>query len=194
MKLKIATHDSASGEKPKNLLSWLVIPFARTQSKTIREQFVAGCTNFDIRVKEVGDEWYCAHGIFKTKRTAEDILNEISLCAIERNIYVHVSITYEGKGTNNDKFLEKVHFWKSTYSNIYWGGIAVKYGDGSNLTKIKYTYLESAEPGYEGGVQGFLPLDGRTWHIYLPIPWLWDMIYKRPHVFNEKQYIYVDFL
>ncbi len=194
MKLKIATHDSASGEEPKNLLSWLVIPFARTQSKTIREQFAAGCTNFDIRVKEVGDEWYCAHGIFKTKRTAEDILNEISLCAIERNIHVHVSITYEGKGTNNEKFLEKVHKWKSTYSNIYWGGIAVKYGDGSNLTEIKYTYLENAEPEYEGGAQGFLPLDGSTWHTYIPIPWLWDMVYKRPHVFNEKQYIFVDFL
>ena len=40
--LKIATHDSATGESGRGLLSRLVTPFARTQGKTIREQYDAG--------------------------------------------------------------------------------------------------------------------------------------------------------
>lgn len=189
-KLKIATHDSASGEKAKNLLSWLVIPFARTQSKTLKEQHEAGCTSFDIRVKEVDNEWYCAHGLFKTKRTADSIMEELNSFGYG----TQVCITYEGKGTNNEAFLNKVHEWEKKYTNIIYGAIAVKYGDNSDLTHVHYSILENAYEGYEGGVQGFLPLDGRSWHIYLPIPWLWDKIYKRPHVFNEVTYTFVDFL
>ena len=49
---KIATHDSATGEKGRGFLSFLVTPFAKTQSKTIKEQYDAGCRSFDIR--EIG--------------------------------------------------------------------------------------------------------------------------------------------
>lgn len=187
---KIATHDSATGEKPKDLLSWLVIPFARTQNKTIKEQYESGCRSFDIRVKEHKDHWHCAHGLFKTKRTADDIIEELNSLGDT----VQVCITYEGFATNNESFLNKVHEWKNKYTNIIYGSICVKYGDGSNLTKVNYSSLENAQKGYEGGNQGFLPLDGRSWHTYIPIPFLWDLIYKRPHTFNETTYTYVDFL
>ena len=40
---KIATHNSSTGEKGKGFLSFLVTPFAKTQSKTIKEQYDAGC-------------------------------------------------------------------------------------------------------------------------------------------------------
>lgn len=190
--LKIATHNSATAEYPKNLLSWLVIPFAKTQSKTIAEQYNVGCRSFDIRVRESnhGNEWFCAHGLFLTKRWAEDIICEINNFPEK----CQVCVTYEGKATNNNRFIELVKYWKQTYTNICWGGIAVKYGDGSNLTHVNYDYLIPAEPGYEGGEQGFLALDGRSWHTYLPIPWLWNKLYTTPHKFNEEKYIYVDFL
>lgn len=191
--IKIATHDSATGEKPKNFLSWLLIPFARTQSKTIKQQYEAGCTSFDIRVKEDGDKWHCAHGPFKTKRSADDILAEINSFGTIKCPML-VCVTYEGKATNNKAFMDKVKDWKGKYLNIIWGGIAVKYGDSSDWNKVQYSYLHLGEEGYETGDQGFLPLDGRSWHIYLPIPWLWDRIYKRPHQFNETTYNFVDFL
>lgn len=194
--LKIATHDSASGEKPKNLLSWLVIPFARTQSKTIKEQFFNGCRSFDIRVKDIKDKWFCAHGVFITKRTADNILDEINYLSLINNCCSQICITYEGYGKNNQKFLEKFHEWQSLYKNIIFGRPSIKYGDGSNLTKVKYGYFddEFGDSRYEGGIQGFLPLDGRSWHIYLPIPWLWKKVYHNKHVFNEKIFTYVDFL
>lgn len=42
--------------------------------------------------------------------------------------------------------------------------------------------------------RGFLPLDGKSWHTYLPIPWLWDRLYHRPHTFNADKFTFVDFL
>ena len=76
---KIATHDSATGEKGKGFLSFLVSPFAKTQSKSIQEQYDAGCRSFDIRVRE--DElgvYRCAHGLWMSKRNATEILSEIN--------------------------------------------------------------------------------------------------------------------
>ena len=76
---KIATHDSATGEKGKGFLSFLVSPFAKTQSKTIKEQYDAGCRSFDIRVKKDKDGVYrCAHGLWTSKRYASDILRQIN--------------------------------------------------------------------------------------------------------------------
>ena len=75
---KIATHDSATGEKGEGFLSWLLTPFAKTQSKTIKEQYDAGSRMFDLRVKLINFEIKCAHGLWHTKRTAYSILKEIN--------------------------------------------------------------------------------------------------------------------
>lgn len=188
--LKIATHDSSTGERGAGLLSYLIAPFAKTQSKTIREQYNAGCTSFDIRTKKINGKWVCAHGLWHSKRTLEDIINEICCFATR----CQVSITYEGKLDNNDEILELFNRLKHNNNYIIWGYLAVKYGKDSTGIKVKYDILVPSEKGYEGGDQGFLPLDGRSWHTYIPIPWLWDIIYKRPHKFNENRFTYVDFL
>ena len=92
-KLLIATHNSATGEKPGSFWSWLLTPFARWQSKTIKQQYKAGCRMFDIRVKWVYDSWRCAHGAWYTKRSAASILNDINLFPEK----CYVSVTYEGR-------------------------------------------------------------------------------------------------
>lgn len=188
--LKIATHDSATGERGKGIVSWLVIPFAKTQSKTIKEQYNAGCRSFDIRVKKIKNNWYCAHGLWRTKRAFEDIISEIA--SFEDRC--QVSITYEGKLETNEEFIELYNKIRCQYTHIIWGYLAVKYGKDSSGVIVKYDIIIPGQPGYEGGDQGFLPLDGRSWHTYLPIPWLWDRIYTRPHKFNETRFTYVDFL
>lgn len=186
--LKIATHDSATGEK--GMFYCLPLePFVKTQSKTIRDQYDAGCRSFDIRVKKHAGTWRCAHGWWFTRRSALDIFKEIDTFP-ER---CQVCITYEGRAIHNDEFLQFVGIIKSTFTNIIYGNIAIKYGKMEG-TKFVYTNLEKHQEGYEGGKQGFLPLNGGTWHSLIPIPWLWDRIYKRPHVFNEETFTYVDFL
>lgn len=80
------------------------------------------------------------------------------------------------------------------YTNFVWGGIAVKYGEGSHLFKVKYDYIKECPNDWPDAKQGFLPLDGRSWHIILPLPWLWKKIYNNNPVFNENYYTFVDFL
>ena len=114
--LKIATHDSATGEKGKDILSILGTPFARTQSKTIREQFEADCRMFDIRVKLFGKEWRCAHGLWRSERFALDIIKEIN-SFLEK---CYVTLTYEGNSRNNSKFMGFVDQIKTEFTNIHW--------------------------------------------------------------------------
>lgn len=187
---KIATHDSATGEDGKGILSWLVTPFARTQSKTIKEQYYAGCRMFDIRIVKRSGVWRCAHGLWITERTATDILSEIN----DFPESCFVTITYEGKGDNICDFKEYVKWLQDNYVNIYFGPIAIKYGKGSSLFKVKYDYLEPSPIWWPPAKQGFLSLDGKTWHIIFPVPLLWKNIYYDTPEFNDKYYVYVDFL
>lgn len=187
---KIATHDSATGEKPGNILSRLVIPFARTQSKTIREQYDAGCRLFDIRVKNAGGRICCAHGLFVTRRTAVDILKEIN--DFPEQCYVY--LTYEGRLDKEQTatFSKAVKRWKEMYQRILWGHVCVKYTDSKLFVKYgKILQPTCIEPPTR---QGFLPLDGKTWQTYLPIPWLWKKIYHNKQEFDKQVFTFVDFL
>lgn len=80
--MKIGTHDSVTGEKSYGILSFIGIPFAKTQSKTIDEQYKACCRYFDIRVKKTKRGWICAHGLQQSKRLAEDILEQLIIMEI----------------------------------------------------------------------------------------------------------------
>lgn len=176
---KIATHNSATGEKGHGILSFLVTPFARTQSKTLREQFNAGCRSFDIRVRKTKRGWICAHGLWTSKRTADNILQEI--CSFGER--VEVSVMYEGG--ENKEFEDFATHVRTKYPDIVWGTFTTKFGN---------YVAQLAGREYSGGKQGFIVLDGRSWHTYLPIPWLWNLIYTRKKKFNEEHFTFVDFL
>lgn len=188
---KIATHDSATGEKPANILSWLMIPFARTQSKTISEQYKAGCRMFDLRVKQYKGALHCAHGLFITKKTFIDIISEIN--SFKDPCYV--TITYEGKLSNEqekNKFINDINEIQAKYNNIFWGAIAVKYTDNDTIVDWKVVYPAMCQ--WPKDEQAFLPLDGKHWQTYLPIPWLWKQFHFKNVVFDEEIYKFVDFL
>ena len=193
MKVKIATHDSATGEKGKGFLSFLVSPFAKTQSKTIKEQYDAGCRSFDIRVREdVWGVYRCAHGLWMSKRNATEILSEINSFPEP----CQACVTYEGCIDDSAYYglFEYYCEWcKNAFFNIIWGKFCIKYNKKSTV-KVSYDVVIPEDKNYSGGIQGFLPLDGRSWHTYIPIPWLWDRIYHRTHTFNSDKFTFVDFL
>lgn len=188
--LKIATHDSATGEKGKGMLSWLVTPFAKTQSKTIKEQYEADARMFDIRCKLVDGVWRCAHGLWQSQRTLEDIICELA----QMDDRCQVMLTYEGKAEHNDELLDLAMKMRQRFKHIIWGPVAVKYGKDSNGLKVKYDIIQDCQKGFEKNVQGFKQLDGRSWHILLPIPWLWKKIYYNKPEFSEEYFTWVDFL
>lgn len=190
--MKIATHDSATGERGHGFLSWLVTPFAKTQSKTIAEQYAAGCRSFDIRVRPARGRrkgYVCAHGLWESERSAVDILGMIDRFPDR----CQVCLTYEGTSENIEDFRQFATNLRHWFQWIIWGSACCKYNKRASA-RVDYVSVLPAEVGYSGGVQGFLPLDGRSWHTYLPIPWLWDRLYKRPHKFNEERFTFVDFL
>ena len=185
--LKIGTHNSVTGEKGM----WYcipLIPFARTQSKNLKEQYNAGCRFFDLRVKLHRGEWKCAHGIWITKRSAYDIFTEL-------NTFdgITVTLTYEGNADHLEEFKEFIKKAKKHCININWGYTAIKYGKDSNgILTVKYDFLDYGKcPLHENK---FLQLDGRSWHTYLPIPWLWKKIYYNKPKFTDEYYTLVDFL
>lgn len=187
--IKIGTHDSVTGEKGGTFLSWLVAPFSITQSKTLKEQYDAGCRLFDIRVKLHRGEWKCAHGLWITKRNAYDIFNELN--TFKGAI---VSITYEGDADHQEEFISFVDMLQSTFKNINYWYTAIKYGkDSKGILTVKYDFINMGTAKVSAK-QGFLPLDGRSWHTYLPIPFLWKKIYHDKPKFNHKSYLIVDFL
>ena len=189
---KIATHDSATGERGHGFLSWLVTPFAKTQSKTIAEQYAAGCRSFDIRVRPARGRrkgYVCAHGLWESEWSAVDILGMIDRFPDR----CQVCLTYEGTSENIEDFRQFATELRKNFQWIIWGSACCKYAKYAGV-KVDYVSVLPADVGYSGGVQGFLPLAGRSWHTYLPIPWLWDRIYKRPHKFNEERFTFVDFL
>lgn len=192
--LKIATHNSVTGEKPKNFFSWLMIPFSRTQSKTIKEQYDAGCRMFDIRCRLVNCnnriKVLGAHGLFITKKEIIDILAEINNFPDS----CYVSITYEGivNKHRNSYFMMAITFYKNLYKHIKWGQISAKYKDKKDII-VDWITISPAEQWTETK-QGFIPLNGKTWQTYIPIPWLWKKIYYNKPKFNEEIFTYVDFL
>lgn len=175
--MKIATHNSVTGEKGYGILSWLGTPFACCQFKTIAEQYNAGCRYFDIRVKNTKRGLICAHGLWQSKRTLLDILNQI-------NSYTdcYVMITYEEEAPEN--FLNTVNTLVESYSNITFTSVNTK----KPVWKCLHTYNNIPVQG------AFKNLDGSTWHTYLPIPWLWKKIYYNNPTFNDEYFKMVDFL
>lgn len=188
--LKIGTHNSATGEKG---VWWckLFTPFARTQSKRICEQWLYGCTMFDIRVKKLNGVWHCAHGLWYSRRLANDILYELNTIAKTSIKPIYVSVTYEGGLSGNEDFAEFCKYIERAFTDVKFTYFAVKYGKDSNGVKVKYDIVKKINP--VGGTQGFLALDGHSWHTYLPIPWLWNKLYG-VHVFDNERYNIVDFL
>lgn len=180
--MKIATHDSATGEK-----SWWLtiplIPFARTQSKSIQQQLDNGCRYFDIRVRKTFRGWICAHGLWESKKSADDILSEINA------VGSYCNITYEGWGHKD--YEDKVDEWIEKYHNIKFVNINIKYTEG---IKMKWKTLKLINYVYGGAKDCFFKLDFRSWHTFLPIPWLWKKIYGPKVVFNDYYYQFVDFL
>lgn len=190
--IKIATHDSVTGEKPKNFFSWLMIPFSRTQVKTIKEQYAAGCRMFDIRCRLCEDGlFHGAHGLFITKRALYDFLEEIN--SFEESCYV--SVTYEGILRNTlhkYQFISFIQRCKLYFKHIKWGAISAKYKSTGTI-KVEYDHIEPAQQ-WDRTRQGFVPLDGKTWQTYIPIPWLWKKIYYNKPKFDEEVFTFVDFL
>lgn len=82
------THNTMSYLPPRHWYGWLMLPFARCQSLTLRQQIDRGIRVFDLRVYLDGHIWRFAHGLcsFGKTETLHEVLRELPAHSIVRLI------------------------------------------------------------------------------------------------------------
>ena len=175
---KIATHNSVTGERGRGILSLLVAPFSKCQSKTLKEQYEAGCRYFDIRYKYSKSRGYyvCAHGLWESQKNLYEVLREIN-----RFGDCYVMMTCESGDPMSD---DAINSHLEHYPKIKFTAFNVKHPE--------WKVVKSINP--VPSVSKFKILDWSSWHTLIPIPWLWKKIYFDKPEFNEEVFTMVDFL
>lgn len=186
---KIATHDSATGEKSKNLLHALGKIFAQTQTKTIREQYECGVRYFDLRVDK--DLTLC-HGLWKANKTLTDLLVEMQKYVTE-TIYITVTIERKYSDEVNNVLIKEIRNLINLHGRM-----------------VKLVYIAKKKPSWEilkeyrqvNCVSGYLSVPTprqyitrpfKDWRRYIPIPRVLKKITPRTE-FRNDCFTMVDFI
>lgn len=183
-RLLIATHNSVTGERGDGLLSLLVTPFSVCQSKSLKEQYDAGCRYFDIRTyRDKKGAWRCGHGLWTAKRSFSDVMNELK--SKMSDAYFSVTIERGGEEEYNAFKSDHAADIEACSNSCRLTYIAVKHPRWMVMDRYAAdTYVEAA----------YKILDGSSWHTYIPIPWLWEKVYCDHPRFNSEHFVMVDFL
>lgn len=168
-----ATHNSATGERGKGLLSWIVMPFSKCQSKNLTEQYAAGCRIFDIRVRrDKKGNWKAAHGLWTSEGRIGRLLHCLDVKAHTANEAAYYLLTYEGKLPDNSDEMSEFRRFADAMSHAFPYLRRVQLA----VKKPEWRVLEQSEmPSYE------IDYEVLTWpnlRVLLPIPWLWAKVRK----------------
>lgn len=163
--IEYGSHNSVTGYEGKGFISKLLTPFARCQTKTLTKQVEAGVRYFDIRIKYHKGEFVLCHGLWISKLSVINCFNILDSIGINTTVYV--DITLETNSHVND-YLKYCKMLKDIYENIHIANINVKKPVWKNL--VNYLHIRA--------INKFITLDGSSWHTLIPIPWLWNKIYK----------------
>lgn len=166
----IASHNSATGEPGRGLLSWLMTPFARCQSKTIKEQLEAGCTYFDLRIKKYKGEWALGHGPWICKTPLLDILKILST----HNVYVRFGCEEEPPEGFIDYVKDLCKEYNLKLESIY---AKPSFHCIYNNETVKMTEKFKA-----------INMDNKRW--LFPVPKVYDV----SHIYKEDEYWMYDFI
>ena len=186
---KIATHNSATGERSKNLLHALFTLFARCQDKTIHEQYYYGVRYFDLRVDK---DLVLCHGLWKADKNLADIMTEIG--RFEDEVYVSVTIERKYSKKDIDDLCERIRKVINLRSRgkakfVY---IAQKKPTWSVIVayrsiRVMKNYLSVPTP------KEYLTFSIRDWRRYIPIPRVLKMITPKRE-FTSDYFTMVDFV
>ena len=186
---KIATHNSATGERGKCLLHSLFSVFSKCQTKTIREQYEAGARYFDLRVDK---NLVLCHGLWRAKKTLQDVVVEMRRY-VKDSVYVAVTIehNYSDKEVEwlKDEILDTINLGGGGVKLVY---IAKKKPDWECLKvyrqiKVIPAYLSVPTPSQ------YLTGEIKDWRRYIPIPAYLKKITPEAE-YSGDAFIMVDFL
>ena len=181
--MKLASHNSGTGEKPYNIWAKLFGIFCKCQDKTIAEQYQTGVRLFDLRVREIDGVWRLCHGIAQYSKTLDEVFTEFLALHYKTNEDLIVMLTYEGKVSPSKEywFIEEMTSMVSKYPYILLGSISIK------KPKWKTLVMTKNQPTC---IQNYPKLIG--WKALLPIPILWNIFKKT--IDSDECYVMEDFI
>lgn len=162
------SHNSATGEKSANLLSKLVRPFAKCQSKTLKQQLDEGVQAFDFRIVYKDDKLTIVHGLWNSGLNINTILKKIITYAKKSKGKYYIKIIYKGAfyDDNWDKFIK----WSQRLPNK----TLIKYNVVDKKGRIFYRNFDNhCEHLYKD-----LSINFKSFYWLIPIPWLWNKLIK----------------
>lgn len=186
--MKLATHDSATGERSKNLLHSLFSIFAKTQTKTIKEQYEVGVRYFDLRVDKRLD---LCHGLWKANKNLVDILSELKEYATEP---VYITITIERR--YSEQVYRDILDQIDTLLGYYCKDIITVYIAKKKPWEVLVYYTKvPVVAGYLSvpTPKQYLTLPFKDWRRYIPIPKYLKKITPNTEV-GENTFLMVDFV
>ena len=188
--IKIATHDSGTGEKSKNFIHRLFEPFAKTQTKTIEEQFKAGARYFDLRVDKNYD---ICHGLWKAEKNLFEVLADLEYLACKKKVKIYYYLTVERNFKGIESFIEGLKSIISNYPSLTCLHINRKRPVWTTVhtfekVAMKPDYVSVPTP------EEYKTFSFKNWKRYIPIPKILNSMYKRKYKFNENYFVMVDFL
>lgn len=181
--LKIATHNSGTGEPSKNWVHCLFTPFSKCQDKTIKEQLELGVRYFDFRVNK---NLMLCHGLWVSKTSLDEALKMLD--AFPEVTYYRVVIERKNanyllpilmqntaeryKNTKCTEIIQKKPTWKTLvlYKRI----------------KLKTGFISVPTP------EQYFKLSVRPWKRYIPIPRVLSKYAK--YELNDRIFTMIDFV
>ena len=188
--IKIATHDSGTGEKSKNFIHRLFEPFAKTQTKTIEEQFNAGCRYFDLRIDK---DYDICHGLWKAEKNLFEILADLEYLACKKQTKIYYTLTVERNFKDIETFMEKLKNIIFNYPSIICICINRKRPIWTTIYSFEKIFMK---PDYVSvpTFEEYKKFRFKEWKRFIPIPSILNKLYKRKYKFNEDYFVMVDFL
>lgn len=200
-KRRIGTHNSASGEEPRNFISKIGSFICKHQDKTLEEQFVSGVRLFDLHVKPyrenngytdskypIADIENCilGYGLFDYKITLLEAVKRLHIACSLRNTKCYVIITFEGDLVNNceEQFDNEVKELMKRFNDVILLEVNV---NGQELKELyhnprsKVTYIKEYPV-----IKGL--------RVIFPFPRFWNMFIKYKQGKDDNVYSLRDFV
>ncbi len=190
--LKIATHNSGTGEKGKTFFHDLFSIFSKCQNKTILEQWNSGVRFFDLRIE---NELHLAHGLWSSKITLLDVLdmlNEISLTDKENSTFVMITIERNYHEKTITSLVNYLMTLKKKYNNLHFVSINRKRPKWETVVfynKVKYVNDYVSVPW----LTEWEHFNLKNWKRFIPIPKILHKNHVRKYKFNTNYFVMVDF-
>lgn len=139
----LGSHNSFTYGKPKDLLSIIISPWSKCQTKSIYDQFAEGVQVFDLRLKyhkpqeqSILDKFVVAHGLYNPEVDWQSDLSLLNDLASQKPIYLRIILEHTKHSIEAElQFKKLVSLLQSLYPHLNFTGGQIK-ADWSTIVSL----------------------------------------------------------